>query len=70
LNTKAKNKNSTEISVRAVFTGQRSQEQAFIDLIRHKRAQRYIAGNLALSPDKAYTEIMVFPGVHAPERGA
>jgi len=69
LNTQAKKDNVIEISVRTIFTGRRSQEQAFIDLIRQKRAQRYITNNLALAPDRDYTEIVVFPGVHAPERG-
>jgi len=64
-----RNEKPIEISVRAVFSGVKSTEQAFIDLIRRRNATN-IAYNLEFIPEKMYNGNVVFPGVHvAPERG-
>ena len=61
-----RNEKPVEISVRAVFSGVKSTEQAFIDLIRRRNAANY----LEFIPKKMYNGNVVFPGVHvAPERG-
>ncbi len=60
---------AVEISVKTIFTGRRSPEQAFVELIRRKRTdcREY---NLEPSADRRYTEPVVFPFVReAPERG-
>jgi len=57
---------TTDIAVKVVFAGGRSAQQAFIDLIR--RLDKAAPG-LELRQEQAYTEPVVFPGVHAPERG-
>ena len=59
-----KKETSTPILVKAVFTGNKSVEQVFIDLLREK-----IVGNLqkgaAFSSKMCYNEGVVFPDVHA-----
>jgi len=56
-----------EIAVRTVFAGGRSAQQAFIDLIR--ASTQKARNSLEFMPNQVYTESVVFPGVHAPERG-
>jgi len=64
-----KNEKPVEISVKTVFTGKQSQEQAFLDLIR-RRSGLISADNLAFIPNQVYTEPVVLPDVReAPERG-
>jgi hypothetical protein len=65
---KSKKDKPIEILVTTVFTGKRSMEQAFYELIRRRIAVKP-ANTLALAPLAAYTEPVVIPGVHAPERG-
>ena len=55
-----------EISVKAVFIGIRSAEQAFIELIRRKSAAKPEDGLEPLA-EKDYNNSVVFPGVHAPK---
>ena len=63
-----KNDKTIEISVKTVFTGYRSAEQAFIDLIRRRNSGK--ENKLALIPNLMYAESTVFPDVRqAPERG-
>ena len=58
-----------EIEVKAVFTGRRSAEQAFIELIRRRTAEKS-ADKLELMPNQMYNGIVVLPAVReAPERG-
>jgi len=61
-----------EISVKTVFTGKRSAEQAFIDLIRQKKPSKS-TNRLEITGKKAYNgsnfDSVVFPDLHAPERG-
>jgi hypothetical protein len=66
-----KNDKPIEISVKTVFSGVRSTEQAFIDLIRlHRRKAAKSTNGLELIPNLMYNGNVVFPGVHvAPERG-
>ena len=56
-----------EISVKTIFTDGRTAQQAFIDLIRRRIADLSQA-RLELMPNQVYNGVMVFPGVHAPER--
>ena len=64
-----RNDKPIEISVKTVFSGVRSTEQAFIDLLRRRNAAN-ITNGLELIPKKMYNGNVVFPGVHvAPERG-
>ena len=64
-----KNDKPIDISVKIVFTGHRSVEQAFIDLIRQKICDK-LESKLALIPNLMYNEGVVFPDVReAPERG-
>ena len=64
-----RNEKPIEISVKAVFSGVKSTEQAFIDLLRRRNSAN-ITNGLEFIPIKAYTCNVVFPGVHvAPERG-
>ena len=64
-----KNDKPIDISVKIVFTGHRSVEQAFIDLIRRRNGVNP-ENKLVLIPNLMYDESVVFPGVHeAPERG-
>ena len=63
---------TVEISVKTVFTGKRSAEQAFVDLIK-QRKPGISANSLEMFTKKAYNnsnfDSVVFPGIHAPERG-
>lgn len=63
-----KNKKTIEIAVNPVFIGNRSAEQIFVELILRKAVK---SGNrLESSANKGYTyPNVVFPAVHAPERG-
>ena len=64
-----KNDRPIDISVKIVFTGHKSAEQAFIDLIR-RRDGLILENKLALIPNLMYNEGVVFPDVReAPERG-
>jgi len=64
-----KNDKPIEIAVKTIFTGRKSAEQAFVDLIRSRIAAES-QDKLELIPNQVYTGIVVFPGVHeAPERG-
>ena len=64
-----KNEKPIEISVKTVFTGKQSQEQAFVDLIRRRNGLKS-TDNLAFIPNQVYTDTVVFPDVReAPERG-
>jgi hypothetical protein len=63
-----KNNKVIEISIKPVFIGKRSAEQTFIDLILHKVAKK--GNRLETSANRGYTKHnVVFPAVHAPERG-
>jgi hypothetical protein len=55
---------AVEISVKTIFTGGKSKEQIFIELIRRKRAERFASG-LEKALPKSYTKAVVFPDVHA-----
>ena len=61
-----------EISVKTVFIGKRSAEQAFVDLIRLRKPEKS-SNKLDLSLRIPYNGSnfvsCVFPDVHAPERG-
>jgi hypothetical protein len=63
---------TVEISVKTVFTGKRSAEQAFVDLIRQRKPGKS-ANNLELFTKTVYNgnnfDSVVFPDIHAPERG-
>jgi hypothetical protein len=63
-----KNDKPIEISIKTIFTGTKSAQQVFIDLMR--RQINHISRNrLELIPTQMYNEAVVFPGVHnAPER--
>ena len=63
-----KNEKTIEISVKTVFTGRKSVEQVFIDLIKRKYA--VISTNGLEPPIRTdYNNgNVVFPDVHAPER--
>ena len=58
-----KNNKSIEISVKTVFTGRRSVEQAFVDLIRRRINPGSTIG-LELIHNQRYNDIVVFPDVH------
>jgi hypothetical protein len=67
-----KNEKTIEISVKTLFTGKISQEQAFVDLIRRRSGRNGVKSTteFALIPKLMYNrDTVVFPGVHAPERG-
>jgi hypothetical protein len=57
-------KRNAEISVKSIYTGNRSIEQAFISLIRQKMAEQ-----LENAARKAYTKGVVYPDVHAQRKG-
>ena len=63
-----KSEKSVEISVKAIFTGKKSAEQVFTDLIRRSNSLKPTNG-IELMPKKMYNDIVVFPDVHASERG-
>ena len=58
-----KKEKSVEISVKAVFSGRKSPEQVFIELVQKKMELH--GKNLDKTPAKAYTNDKVFPDVHA-----
>jgi hypothetical protein len=64
-----RNAKPIEISVKTVFTGMESAEQVFIDLIRLKNAEKTKLGLESLMQNEYNTSNVVFPAVHAPERG-
>ena len=61
-----------EISVKTLFTGKRSAEQAFVELIRQGKPSKS-ANKLDLYGKSTYSrgnfESIAFPDAHAPERG-
>jgi hypothetical protein len=59
-----KEQQQSEISVKPVYTGKRSLEQAFIDLIRSK-----MTNAVDSTPNKPYTKEVVYPDVHARKKG-
>ena len=65
-----KNKIPVEISVKTIFTGKRSAEQVFVDLIRRRGNAIKSAVGLEASIRRGYTgSDVVFPGVYAPRKG-
>ena len=58
-----------EISVKTVFTGRKSAEQAFIDLIKRRIAMMSANGLEPFINTEYNNGNVVFPDVHAPERG-
>ena len=58
-----------EISVKTVFTGRKSAEQAFIDLIKRRIAMMSANGLEPLINTEYNNCNVVFPDVDAPERG-
>ena len=64
-----KNDRPTEISVKTVFTGGRTAQQAFVDLILRKRFD-ISEKAFDMIPNQMYNNAVVFSDVHkAPERG-
>jgi hypothetical protein len=63
-----RNDKPIEILVKTVFTGRKSAEQAFIDLMRSRISINW-TNEVELMPNQMYNGVVVFPGVHAPERG-
>ena len=64
-----RNAKPIEISVKTVFTGRKTAEQVFIDLIRRKNAEKTKLGLEPLAQRDYNNSNVVFPNVHAPERG-
>jgi hypothetical protein len=60
---------SIEISVKTVFIGRKSAEQAFIDLIKRRIAMMSSNGLESSMKTDYNNSNVVFPDVHAPERG-
>jgi hypothetical protein len=61
-------KQTIEISVRSFFTGMKSAEQVFVDLIRRRIATRSVISFEPSNEGDYSDNNVVFPGVHAHER--